>query len=89
MTLFEILETLLCRAGPQGRQLPFRAERTQGQTPLHFAFKHGNLEAALWLMQLVRREGSYAELINATDHVRALRSLSHIGRHAANRPISF
>lgn len=50
MKLFEALELLLTRCGSGGRQLPFKQEKTKGQTPLHYAFKNGNLEVALWII---------------------------------------
>lgn len=79
MTLFDVLETLLAKSGQQGRQLPYRADKTFGQTPLHYAFKSGNLEVALWTMQIVRRDqGSeaYAELLNAMDNVSLIQKKS-------------
>lgn len=72
MTLFEILELLLTKCGSAGRQLPFKIDKTQGQTPLHYAFKVGNLEVAIWTMQLVKKDQgfeAYAELLNAMDFV--------------------
>ncbi len=50
MTLFEILELLIVRSGQAGKQLAFKQEKTKGQTPLHYAFKNGNLEVALWMI---------------------------------------
>lgn len=55
MTLFEIIELLVAKV-VGGRQLPFKVDKATGQTPLHYAFKSGKLEMALWLMQIVRRD---------------------------------
>ena len=46
MTLYAIIETLL----KAKKALAFRAELENGYTPLHLAFKSGNLEVALWIM---------------------------------------
>ena len=72
MTLFDILDLLITKCGSAGRQLAFKADKNLGQTPLHYAFKSGNIEVALWIIQLVRKEQgyeAYAEVINARDMV--------------------
>jgi hypothetical protein len=70
MAPFELLDYILSHGG---RALPFKADKVLAQTPLHYAFKSGNLETALWIMQLVRKEQgyeAYSELLNAMDSVR-------------------
>jgi hypothetical protein len=66
MTLYYIIDALIANS----KTLAFKQERTKGSTPLHCAFKTGNLETALWIMQVVRKEQgleSYNELINSMD----------------------
>ena len=46
MTLYEILDLII----HQRKGLVMKTEKTLGQNPLHYAFKHGNLEAALWMV---------------------------------------
>jgi hypothetical protein len=50
MTSFDIIELLIVKSGQQGKLLPFRQEKAKLQTPLHLAFKAGNLEVALWII---------------------------------------
>jgi len=45
MKLYEILDLII----HQRKGLVMKTEKTLGQNPLHYAFKHGNLEAALWM----------------------------------------
>lgn len=52
MTLYEILEIII----KTQKSLPFKGEKSLNQTPLHYAFKTGNLEVALWITQIVRKE---------------------------------
>ena len=49
MTLFNVIEKLL----KTSKSLAFRVERENGYTPLHMAFKSGNLEVALWIMAVL------------------------------------
>jgi len=60
---------------------------------LHCAFKSGNLEIALWIIQIVRKEQgfeAYAELLNSMDHVRKLHLKNvDIGRDEAHRHDGF
>jgi hypothetical protein len=65
----------------------FRVEKSKNQTPLHYAFKNGNLEVALWIIQIVRKnqgQEAYAEILNSIDLV-SKNSLKHLGRYAPNR----
>ena len=71
MTLFAILASFI----KHSKMLPFKADKTASQTPLHYAFKTGNIEMALWIMQIVKKElgvDSYQELINTLDLVNYL-----------------
>ena len=54
MTLYEIIELLLAHSGPLGKLLAFKQEKKLNQTPLHYAFKSGNFEAALWIIRVIR-----------------------------------
>jgi hypothetical protein len=68
MTLFEIIELII----HNGKMLPFKCEKTLNQTPLHYALKSGNIEVALWIIQIVRKEQgieAYSELLNSMDNV--------------------
>lgn len=68
MTVFKLIERLIRHS----KLLPFKADKSQAETPLHYAFKSGNLEIALWIASVVRKEmgvESYTDLINAIDNV--------------------
>ena len=65
----------MVNSGAPGKLLAFKTDKIHGQTPLHYAYKSGNLEAALWIMQIVRKEqgfDAYSELLNSMDHVSTL-----------------
>ncbi|CDW89302.1 isoform c [Stylonychia lemnae] len=67
MTLFEIIQTLV----KQMKTLAYKCDKSQGQTPLHYAFKSGNLECALWMVQIIKKEYGYdaqQELLNSIDN---------------------
>lgn len=75
MTVFEIIEILLTKSGSSGKMLPFKHDKAQHQTPLHYALKFGNLECALWIIQIVKKDQgleAYADLMNAMDTVRVV-----------------
>ena len=68
MTLYNVIEKLL----KTKESLAFRAERENGYTPLHMAFKSGNLEVALWIMAVLQNTygpETLNELINTRDNV--------------------
>lgn len=52
MTLYEIIELII----KTNKILPFKTEKNFGQNPLHYAFKSGNIETALWIVQIVKKE---------------------------------
>ena len=69
MTLYNVIEKLLRTS----KSLAFRVERENNYTPLHMAFKSGNLEVALWIMAVLQNNygpETLNELINARDNVR-------------------
>ena len=61
MDLFDVVTALL----QQKPTLAGRQERHMGYTPMHSAFKAGNLELALWIMHLAPNAG---ELANIQDN---------------------
>jgi hypothetical protein len=70
MALFDVLDFILNQTGSNGKMLPFKVDKALGQSPLHYAFKNGNLECALWIIQLVRKEQgyeAYSDILNCMD----------------------
>ena len=68
MTLYSVIEALL----KAKKALAFRQDRDNGYTPLHSAFKSGNLEVALWIMAVLQNNfgpDTLNELINTRDNV--------------------
>jgi len=70
MTLLTIIEIILMA----DRGLAWRANHTEGYTPLHKAFENGNIEVALWIMYIVKSMGeqqgwSLNDLLNLMDNV--------------------
>jgi len=49
MTLYFVIEILL----KADKGLAWRVNSNEGLTPLHKAFENGNLEVALWILQMV------------------------------------
>lgn len=68
MTLYTIVEKLL----KAKKVLAFSQDTQNGYTPLHIAFKNGNIEIALWIVAVMQNfygPESLNELLNITDFV--------------------